>query len=89
MLLQNVIASQLSKNFSACFAAQFLFGSAKVAVIFIPANFSLDLFPQNRFLRTKIFSLFFQELSAFFEAGCKYSKLSQLNPNNYLKDIHI
>jgi len=49
MLLQNVIASQLSKNFSAYFAAHFLIGSAKVAVIFIPANFSLDFFPQNHF----------------------------------------
>jgi len=45
MLLQNVIASQLSKNFSASFAAPFLIGSAKVAVLFIPANFSLDFFP--------------------------------------------
>jgi hypothetical protein len=89
MLLQNVIASQLSKNFSACFAAQFLFGSAKVAVIFIPPNFSLDFFSAEPFFRTKIYCAFFEELSAFFEAGCKYSKLIELLPNNYLKDIHI
>jgi hypothetical protein len=65
MLLQNVIASQLSKNFSACFAAQFLFGSAKVAVIFIPANFSLDLFPQNCFHGLKFSDCFSKNYPPF------------------------
>jgi len=59
MLLQNVIASQLSKNFSACFAAHFLIGSAKVAVIFIPPNFSLEFFSAESFNRTKIYCLLF------------------------------
>jgi len=53
------------------------------------SKFFFGFFSSESFPRTKIFSLIFQELSAFFEAGCKYMKLSQLKPNNYLKDIHI
>jgi hypothetical protein len=67
----------------------FLIGSAKVAVIFIPPNFSSDFFSAEPFFRTKIYCVFFEELSAFFEAGFIYCKLFELHPNNYLKDIHI
>jgi len=89
MLLQNVIASQLSKNFSAYFAAPFLNGSAKVSVLCIPANFSFDLFLQKRLRQTNNSWIIFEELTAFFEAGCKYRMLTQLKPNNYEKDMHM
>jgi hypothetical protein len=77
------------KELFSLFRRPFFNWECKGSRYFYSSKFFFGFFSAESFFQTKILCLLFEELSAFFEAGCKYRKLSQLNPNNYLKDIHI
>jgi hypothetical protein len=83
-----LLLPNFQRTFQLLSLPHFLNGSAKVADLFILANFSSDLIPKKRFRQPKIYCLIFEELTTFFQAGCKYMMSVQLNPNNYRKDIH-